>query len=119
MAILYLHVVCFTGQVQPRNGTLMDFKRIEYLQAYIGAMLDAIRNGSNARGYFVWSFLDLFEWLNGYNVGYGLYYVDLDNKNFTRYPKLSALWYKNFLNGNTISYDGIITNLESKDTSSH
>ena len=35
--------LCFIGQVQPRNGTLMDFKRIEYLQAYIGAMLDAIR----------------------------------------------------------------------------
>ncbi|GKE00414.1 beta-glucosidase 11, partial [Tanacetum coccineum] len=57
-------------QVQPRNGTLMDFKRVEYLQAYIVAMLDAIRKGSNTRGYFVWSFLDLFEWLNGYNVGF-------------------------------------------------
>ncbi|GJW46900.1 transposase, Ptta/En/Spm [Tanacetum coccineum] len=47
-------------------------------------------NGSNTKGYFVWSFMDLFELLDGYNTGYGLYYVDLDDKDLTRYPKFSA-----------------------------
>ncbi|KAI3506628.1 hypothetical protein L2E82_19840 [Cichorium intybus] len=107
---IYIHE---NGQVEPRNGTLMDTPRVEYLQAYIGVVLDALRNGSNTRGYFVWSFFDLFEMLDGYKSGYGLYYVDLDDKELTRYPKLSADWYANFLKGKNVS--GIIPNLKVKD----
>ncbi|CAL5357629.1 unnamed protein product [Camellia sinensis] len=53
-------------------------------------------NGSNARGYFTWSFLDVYELLGGYRSCFGLYYVDLDDKDLKRYPKLSAHWYSNF-----------------------
>ncbi|XP_016554915.2 beta-glucosidase 11 isoform X1 [Capsicum annuum] len=87
------------GQKTPRNGTLNDTSRIEYLHAYIGSVLDAIRNGSDTRGYFAWSFLDGLELLAGYVSGYGFYYVDLDDKELRRYPKLSAYWYANFLKG--------------------
>ncbi|CAH1446801.1 unnamed protein product [Lactuca virosa] len=84
---IYIHE---NGQKQPRNATLMDTPRVEYLHAYIGALLDALRNGSNTKGYFVWSFLDLFEATGGFTYGFGLYYVDLNDKELTRYPKLSA-----------------------------
>ncbi|KAM3356152.1 beta-glucosidase 11 isoform X2 [Capsicum galapagoense] len=87
------------GQKTPRNGTLNDTSRIEYLHAYIGSVLDAIRNGLDTRGYFAWSFLDGLELLAGYVSGYGFYYVDLDDKELRRYPKLSAYWYANFLKG--------------------
>ncbi|KAJ8559281.1 hypothetical protein K7X08_003339 [Anisodus acutangulus] len=60
-------------------------------------LLHAVRNGSNVRGYFSWSFLDGLELLDGYKSGFGLYYVDLDDKNLRRYPKLSQRWYSNFL----------------------
>ncbi|PIN18007.1 Beta-glucosidase [Handroanthus impetiginosus] len=82
-----------------RNGTLIDTPRVEYLHGYIGSMLDAIRNGSNTKGYFAWTFLDCLELLDGYKSSYGFYYVDLDDKDLTRYPKLSAHWYSNFLQG--------------------
>ncbi|KAI3506625.1 hypothetical protein L1887_21185 [Cichorium endivia] len=108
---IYIHE---NGQVQPRNGTLMDTSRVEYLHAYIGALLDALRNGSNTKGYFVWSFFDLFEMLDGYKSGYGLYYVNLDDDKLKRYPKLSAQWYANFLKGKNTS--GIIQNLKVKDS---
>lgn len=111
---IYIHE---NGQVQPRNGTLIDTPRVEYLHAYIGAVLEALRNGSNTLGYFVWSFFDLFELLDGYNSGYGLYYVDLDDKELTRYPKLSAHWYANFLQGKNTS--GIFPNLDPKCTLSY
>ncbi|XP_060182075.1 beta-glucosidase 4-like, partial [Lycium barbarum] len=87
------------GQKSQRNGTLNDTPRIEYLHAYIGSVLDAVRNGSNTRGYFVWSFLDGLELLGGYVPRYGLHYVDLDDKELRRFPKLSAYWYANFLKG--------------------
>ena len=50
------------------------------------------------KGYFVWSFLDLFELLSGYELSYGLYYIDLNDPSLRRQPKLSAQWYSNFLN---------------------
>ncbi|XP_074368440.1 beta-glucosidase 22-like isoform X2 [Apium graveolens] len=93
---IYIHE---NGQSIIRNGTLNDIPRVQYIQSFIGSLLDAIRNGSNTRGYFIWSFLDVFELLDCYKSGYGLYYVDLDDKNLKRYPKLSAQWYSNFLKG--------------------
>lgn len=57
------------------------------------------RNGSNTKGYFQWTFLDCLELLDGYRIAFGLYYVDLDDKELKRYRKLSGLWYSNFLKG--------------------
>ncbi|GJM88382.1 hypothetical protein PR202_ga04439 [Eleusine coracana subsp. coracana] len=55
------------------------------------------RNGANVKGYFVWSFLDVFELLAGYYTRYGLYHVDFQDPELPRQPKLSALWYSKFL----------------------
>ncbi|KAJ4824304.1 hypothetical protein Tsubulata_029365 [Turnera subulata] len=96
------------GQRTRRSPLLEDMSRVKFLQAYIGGLLDAIRNGSNTRGYFVWSFLDLFELLDGYESSYGLYYVDLDDPELKRYPKHSADWYSNFLKGGLVMSDGAI-----------
>ncbi|XP_052728900.1 beta-glucosidase 11 isoform X2 [Vigna angularis] len=49
------------GQETPHNSSLDDWSRVNYLHAYIGSMIDALRSGLNVKGYFVWSFMDLFE----------------------------------------------------------
>jgi beta-glucosidase/6-phospho-beta-glucosidase/beta-galactosidase len=54
------------------------------------------RDGSNVKGYFVWSFLDSWEWNFGYSLKFGLYHVDFKDS-LKRSPKESALWYKKFL----------------------
>ncbi|WMV47619.1 hypothetical protein MTR67_041004 [Solanum verrucosum] len=102
---IYIHE---NGQMTRRNATLNDTRRVEYLQAYIGTVLDAMRNGSNVKGYFVWSFLDCFELLDAYGSGFGLYYVDLDDEELTRYPKLSSHWYTNFLKGKASKHSEIL-----------
>ncbi|KAK3021055.1 hypothetical protein RJ639_047302 [Escallonia herrerae] len=102
---VYIHE---NGQRSRRNGTLNDTFRVTYLHGYMGSVLNAVRNGSNARGYFTWSFLDVFELLFGYESGLGLYYVDLDDKDLKRYPKLSAHWYSNFLKGGSIGPEEVI-----------
>ncbi|CAL9238103.1 unnamed protein product [Arabidopsis halleri] len=78
-----------------------DTPRVEYLHAYIGGVLKSIRSGSDTRGYFVWSFMDLYELIGGYEVGFGLYSVNFSDPHRKRSPRLSAHWYSDFLNGTT------------------
>ncbi|GLJ45452.1 hypothetical protein SUGI_0957170 [Cryptomeria japonica] len=73
---------------------------MEYLHDYLESLLAAIRNGPNTQGYFVWTLLDSFEMFSGYEIRYGLLYVDFKEKNLNRYPNLSARWYTKFMKGN-------------------
>lgn len=95
---MYIHE---NGYRTDHNASLNDTSRIEYLDACIGSLLDAVRNGSNTKGYFVWSFMDLFELDKGFKWGFGLYYVDFNDSERKRYPKLSAHWYSSFLKGDS------------------
>jgi len=53
------------------------------------------RSGADGRGYLIWSLIDNFEWVYGYTIRFGLYYVDYETQERT--PKLSAQWFKTFL----------------------
>uniref|UniRef100_A0A7C9EUM0 Beta-glucosidase n=1 Tax=Opuntia streptacantha TaxID=393608 RepID=A0A7C9EUM0_OPUST len=64
------------------------------------------RNGSNTKGYFVWSFVDSFELLYGYKSSFGLYYINFGDPSLTRYPKSSQRWYSRFLKGENVVMDG-------------
>lgn len=44
-------------------------------------------------GFFAWSFLDTFEWTDGYKLRFGMCYVDYTD-GLKRYPKYSALWFR-------------------------
>lgn len=81
----------------PLADALNDKPRAAYLHDYLQSLLAAVRNGSNARAYFVWSFVDTFEFLYGYTIRYGLYYVDFKHRDLKRYPNLSVRWYTHFL----------------------
>ncbi|KAK4387049.1 Beta-glucosidase 18 [Sesamum angolense] len=72
-----------------------DVKRIHYHQSYLASLAQAVRNGADVRGYFIWSFMDNFEWSNGYRLKFGIYRIDRQTLN--RIPKLSATWYRDFL----------------------
>ncbi|KAM0833672.1 hypothetical protein ACQ4PT_064115 [Festuca glaucescens] len=73
--------------------------RSHFLQVYIEAALSSIRNGSDVRGYFVWSFLDVFEILFAYRFRFGLFGVNFGDEQRTRYARNSARWYASFLHG--------------------
>uniref|UniRef100_A0A0E0N3Z8 4-hydroxy-7-methoxy-3-oxo-3,4-dihydro-2H-1,4-benzoxazin-2-yl glucosidebeta-D-glucosidase n=1 Tax=Oryza rufipogon TaxID=4529 RepID=A0A0E0N3Z8_ORYRU len=81
------------------NDSLDDPDRVDYIKGYIGGVLDAIRNGVDVRGYFVWSFVDVFELLEGYQSRFGLYRVDFDDGARPRRARRSARWYSDFLKG--------------------
>ena len=77
------------------GGAVRDVERIAYLQGYLGAITQAIADGVDVRGYFVWSLLDNFEWGEGYNSRFGIVYVDYGTQR--RIPKASAEWYRDFI----------------------
>ena len=74
------------------DGCVHDYDRINFLDSYIGAMEQAIDEGADVRGYFLWTFLDNFEWSDGYKQRFGIVYVDFQNQR--RVVKDSAFWYK-------------------------
>lgn len=68
-----------------------------------GAEADAAAHdfmGFGVLGYFVWSLLDNFEWIQGYADRFGLHYVDYETRKRT--PKLSASFYRKIIERNAL-----------------
>lgn len=78
------------------NGYVADDERIDMMQGYIDYMFKAIDDGCDVRGYYAWSTMDLYSWVNGYEKRYGLVRVDFDDSN-KRYPKKSYYWFKKLI----------------------
>ncbi|MCD9020198.1 GH1 family beta-glucosidase [Cohnella silvisoli] len=77
------------------DGKIEDADRIRYLQAHLEQALRFIRIGGNLQGYYLWSFLDNFEWAYGYGKRFGIIHVDFGTQ--IRTPKQSAYWYRNVM----------------------
>ncbi|MGZ9109477.1 MAG: GH1 family beta-glucosidase [Micavibrio sp.] len=83
------------------EGRSADPRRIAFLNDYITAMHRAMRDGVNIKGYFVWSFLDNFEWADGYIYRFGLVHIDYANGQ-KRTPKDSYYWYRDMVRQNAL-----------------
>ena len=74
------------------DGQVHDSNRIEFLDRYLSQLQKAGDEGADIRGYFLWTFLDNFEWDKGYNERFGIVYVDFATQKCT--AKDSAYWYQ-------------------------
>jgi beta-glucosidase len=79
------------GDIRGHDGEVLDPERQDYLDGYIRAVGRAVQAGVPVSGYFVWSFLDNFEWAHGYSKRFGIVYVDYPT--LERVPKGSFHWY--------------------------
>ncbi|XP_011085612.2 beta-glucosidase 12-like isoform X2 [Sesamum indicum] len=87
-----------TNDTSGISYAIKDDMRKDYIHDHICCLHEAMeKDGANVKGYFVWSLMDNFEWASGFSVRFGLNYVDFKDKTLRRYPKQSALWFKNFL----------------------
>lgn len=80
-----------------KNGYVEDSTRIKVMGDFINYMLEAKKDGANVCGYYAWSLMDLYSWVNGYQKRYGLIRVDYENE-LKRIPKKSYYWYKKLIN---------------------
>jgi|GEM_PF-14689 len=76
----------FTDEVMS-HGQVQDTDRIGLFHSYLNAMLDAIDQGANVKGYLLWSLLDNYEWACGYDKRFGIIHVDYNTQKRT--PKAS------------------------------
>lgn len=74
------------------DSQVHDPNRITFLDAYLSALQKASDDGADVRGYFLWTFLDNFEWDKGYTERFGIVYVDFATQK--RIAKDSAYWYQ-------------------------
>jgi beta-glucosidase len=85
------------------DGMIDDADRMRYLHDHILQVHRALDIGVNLFGYFVWSFMDNFEWNLGYSKRFGLVYVDYATQKRT--IKKSGWWYKGIIKNNSIDFD--------------
>ena len=76
-----------------KRKTVHDDARIDYIKQHLNVIADAIADGANVKGYFLWSLMDVFSWSNGYEKRYGLFYVDFETQE--RFPKKVHIGTKN------------------------
>ncbi|MBN1303541.1 MAG: beta-glucosidase [Anaerolineales bacterium] len=86
------------------DGKVHDIHRINYLKTHIAVCQQAVEAGAPLAGYFVWSFMDNFEWGRGYSQRFGLVHIDYEN--LVRTPKDSFFWYSQLCHHNGLEKPG-------------
>lgn len=79
-----------------------DEKRAAFIDAHLGEIHAALQQGIPVEGYFHWSFLDNFEWKEGFEPKFGLVAVDLLDPELRRTPRASANHYSQIIKTNTV-----------------
>jgi beta-glucosidase len=78
------------------NGNeVNDVKRLQYYKDHLAQVLKAKNEGIDIGGYFCWSFMDNFEWAEGFRPRFGLVHVDYETQKRT--IKNSGKWFSEFL----------------------
>jgi beta-glucosidase len=92
---------CSSTDVLTPDGHVYDSDRVMYLRNYLTQLHRAVSEGIPVKGYFCWSFMDNYEWADGYAYRFGIHYVDFATQKRT--PKLSANFYKEVIARNALA----------------
>jgi beta-glucosidase len=82
------------------DGEVIDLHRRDYLRNHLREVHRAIEDGVPVNGYFLWSFVDNYEWEDGYERRFGIVHCDFDT--LVRTPKLSARYYAEVMRTRTV-----------------
>lgn len=77
------------------NGEVLDIDRVEFLREHLAHVQRASADGLPIKGYFHWSFMDNFEWLEGYSARFGV--VRTNYRTMDRTIKLSGHYYRDVI----------------------
>jgi len=80
------------------DGEVKDYDRIDYFRRHLRQIHRCIAEGVPVDGYYVWCLVDNFEWATGFDLRFGLIYMD--NHTLERTWKQSAYWYRDTIQQN-------------------
>ena len=84
------------------DSEMDDIRRQKFIVTHLREIWNAINyDGVDIRGYMHWSFIDNFEWAEGFTARFGLVKIDYEN-NFERIPRKSAAIYSAIIKNNSI-----------------
>ncbi|HLS82838.1 MAG TPA: GH1 family beta-glucosidase [Steroidobacter sp.] len=92
---------CASDDVVAEDGGVYDTDRVMLMRNYLTQLQRAIDDAAPVKGYFHWSLMDNFEWMEGYGNRFGL--VRVDFKTLERKPKLSAEWFREAARKNAVA----------------
>ena len=75
-----------------KGGVIQDDYRIRFMTEHLQFLNRAIAKGANCHGYFSWTGIDCWSWLNAYKNRYGLIRNDLRTQ--TKSLKKSGYWFQ-------------------------
>ena len=81
------------------DGQIDDDYRIEFVKDHLKYVHQALEEGSNVRGYHMWTCMDNWSWTNAYKNRYGFISVDLENER-KRTIKKSGHWFNEMTKNN-------------------
>ena len=90
-------IITETGASDPND----DGTGASWLVRYLGTTKQAIAEGADVRGFYVWSLMDNYEWNQGMAMRFGLYAVDPGPQK-TRSPRQSAKAYRDIIKARDI-----------------
>ncbi|CAI1017587.1 glycoside hydrolase family 1 protein [Serratia quinivorans] len=73
------------------SGRVEDDYRIDFIRDHLKWLHQALSEGSNCKGYHLWTFIDCWSWLNAYKNRYGLVRLERDSQQRT--IKKSGYWF--------------------------
>ena len=85
----------YGGDMVGEDGRVRDPERTSYILRHVQAVADAVAEGADVRGDFLWSRLDNFEWAWGFQKRFGIVHVDYSTQ--ARTIKDSGLAYAKFI----------------------
>ena len=78
----------------------VDARRSQFLMDHLRQVLRALEADIPVEGYYHWSFMDNFEWAEGYTARFGLVHVDFESQK--RSPRESAKLYSKIIRSRKI-----------------
>ena len=66
-------------------------RKADYLKRHVDVLERCLRSGLDVRGYYCWTLIDNYEWLQGLDARFGLYRVDFST--LKRIPTPAATYY--------------------------
>jgi beta-glucosidase len=92
------------------DRSMPDEDRIGYIWTHLAAVQDCLDAGLDVRSYFLWTWIDNFEWGHGYGPKFGI--MSVDEANLGRHPKDRYAFSRSICSGRMLpstpqEYDGL------------